>query len=127
MSERPGCELVTIAAVYSQSELQVLLTLLRTNGIWAHTVGERHAYIEWPIVVALQGVEVRIHVEDLDLARELLSDIERVAFIARIFTPDRALDIVLLLLIFFLFWVPPPARVPACYFLEPRHSLASKA
>jgi len=119
--------LVTIAAVYSRSELYALLGLLRTNGIIAATIGENHARVDWALVVALGGVRVQIRARDVPLAAELLDSVGSRPFWGPFFAENRVVDLALILLLFIAgMGTPPPARIPAAYFL-PRHSLASSA
>ena len=129
MSEGQDADrLVTIAAVYSRGELYALLGLLRTNGIFAATVGENHARVDWAIVVALGGVQVQIRAHDVPLAAELLESVDPRPWRGPVFAPSRAVDIALMLLLFVVgMGTPPPARIPAAYFIAPRHSLESKA
>ena len=91
MSEGEGRQ-VTIAAVFSRSELYALLALLRANGVFATTVGEGHACVDWPLAVALGGVRVTIPVEDLPLAGELLADIDRRPYRGPVYSVDGSSD-----------------------------------
>jgi len=114
--------LVTIAAVYSRSELYALLALLRTNGIFASTVGEGHARVDWPLAVALGGVRVTIPVEDVPLAGVLLAGIDPHPHRGPVYSVDRFVDLALMLLITLFFHVPPPARLPATFNIAERRS-----
>ena len=119
--------LVTIAAVYSRSELYALLGLLRTNGVFAATVGENHSRVDWALVVALGGVRVQVLERDLGLVGELLAGVDRQPWRGPVFADDRVMDVALMLLLFVIgMCTPPPARLPASYFID-RHSLASSA
>ena len=109
-------ELVTIAAVYSQSEFGLLMALLHQHGIFATAVGERHALVEWPLVVALGGIRVRIRRGDVPLARELVSAVDRTPYHGPVYSESRLLDIILMLLLFF-FAAPPPPRVATAFWL----------
>jgi hypothetical protein len=112
--------LVTIASVYSRSELYALLALLRTNGIFAATVGEGHARVDWPITVALGGVGVQIRAGDVALARELLGGIDRNPYRGPVYSENRILDVILMLLLLLPLGVPPPARIPAAFYFAER-------
>lgn len=54
---------------------------------------------------------------DLKLACELLRDIDRSPYRGPVYAPGRVVDIAMMLLIAFL-GVPPPARIPAEFYLE---------
>jgi hypothetical protein len=107
--------LVTIAAVYSRSELYALLCLLRTNGVSASTIGEGHAGAEW-ITVALGGVRVAVPEEQLSVARELLAGIDQ----RPPRTPLNLVEAALFAMMAFFLAVPPPARIPAEIFITER-------
>jgi hypothetical protein len=116
--------LVTVAAVYSRSELYALLGLLRTNGIGASTVGEGHNRVDWPLAVALGGVRVMIPAADVDLARELLGGVDSTPYRGPVYSPVRVVDILMMVILTFLFSVPPPARIPAHIYLAARREPA---
>lgn len=116
--------LVTVAAVYSRSELHALLGLLRTNGIAASTVGEEHSRVDWPLAVALGGVKVTIPAADVALATELLGGIDATPYRGPVYSPVRAVDILLMVILTFFFAVPPPARIPAHIYLAARREPA---
>lgn len=125
--EHSADDLVAIAAVYSRSELCALLGLLRTNGIFAATIGENHARVDWALLVALGGVRVQIRRRDLPLATELIAGIDHRPLWGPVFSDNRFVDIALTVMLFVAsFGIPPPSRIPAAYFLD-RHSLASSA
>ena len=115
-----GGRLVTIAAVYSRPELCALLGLLRTNRIFATTIGEGHSRVDWPLAVALGGVRVTIPIEDVPLACELLAGIDPKPYRGPVYSVDRLLDIALMVLITLMFVVPPPARLPAIFYIAER-------
>ncbi len=126
MSAEREDRFVTVAIVYSQTELPVLLGLLRTNGIWAHPVGAGHASIDWPLAVAFGGIEVRVHAEDAPEAARLLSGVERIFYRGGLFSDSRMADILMVALMILVGVLAPPARIPA-FFLDPRYAIEREA
>jgi hypothetical protein len=113
--------LVTIASVYSRSELLALVGLLRAHRLFVSTIGEGHGRVDWAIMLALGGVRVQVRAKDVPLARDLLLGVERSVYRGPVYGIPRAVDIALMLLCLFPFGVPPPARLPAdFYFAGPR-------
>jgi hypothetical protein len=112
----------TIAWVYSQSELAVLLSLFEHEDIFVLPVTRYHISVDWALTVALGGVEIRVHPEDAERAWALFAGHERTAFRGRVFVDNRLLDIALMLAIALFAGVPPPARIPAFFVTERRLS-----
>jgi hypothetical protein len=107
-----GERLVTLATVWTQSELHCLKTLLTTNGVWTSVVGDRHAYIEPALVVALNGMRVQIRADDLAVAVPLIAGVDRTPYAGPIFSRNplvNALAVALMIIAF----CPAPARIPA--------------
>lgn len=65
----------TVAIVYSQLEVAVMLSMFEFYGIPAYALGIDHARAFWPIALALGGILVRVHPDTKDDARELLAEI----------------------------------------------------
>jgi hypothetical protein len=105
----------TIAYVYSQTELAVLLSLLEDEDIWVAPVGRGHISVDWTIAVALGGVELRVHAAEAARARALLGRIDDVHVWRGFFLRNRLLDIALILLLLPMTLVAPPARLPAFF------------
>jgi len=104
----------TIAWVYSQGELAILLSLFAHEDIWVVPVGRGHASVQWGWTVALGGVRLRVHAADGRAARTLLASIERTPHQrTRFFARDRLVDVLLVLVLFFLGSLAPPARIQA--------------
>lgn len=116
----------TIAWVYSQSELAVLLSLLANEDIYALTIGRGHASVAWGNTLALGGIEVRVHAAEAEEARRLLVGIDRTPFRRGVFSDNRLLDgfIMVVLAVGGLF--VPPARIPAV-FVAPGPPLVRRA
>jgi hypothetical protein len=119
MSEAdPPDRFATIAFVYSQTELAVLLSLLANEDIYVLPIARGHASVEWHLTVALGGIEIRVHAADAAAARALLAGIDRTPFRGRILFDNRLLDVAAVLLLFFTGLFLPPARIPAHFILE---------
>jgi len=67
----PPDRFATIAFVYSQSELAVLLSLLANEDIYVLPIGRDHGSVAWYLTVALGGIEIRVHATDAAAARAL--------------------------------------------------------
>lgn len=113
--------MVTLATVWTPSELQILITLLRTHGIWTNAVGERHAAAEPGLAVALGGMHVRIRVEDLPLAVELIDEVDREPYRGPIFSRKRFANAVAAALMI-VAMCPAPARIPVYFHYVVRKS-----
>ena len=105
----------TVAFVYSQTELAVLLSLLEHEDIWVVPVGRGHVSIQWTATVALGGVELRVHEAEAARARALLAGLDRVQVWRGFFFRNRLLDVALILLLLAMGWLAPPARLPAAF------------
>ena len=105
----------TIAYVYGQPELAVLLSLLENEDIWVVPIGRGHISVQWSWTVALGGIRLRVHEADAARARALLAGIDDVQIWRGFFFRNRLLDVVLLLLLLFLGVLAPPARLPAFF------------
>ncbi|HMJ93177.1 MAG TPA: hypothetical protein VK472_03660 [Allosphingosinicella sp.] len=119
MSDAPD-RFETIAWVYSQTELAVLLSLLKNEDIYVLAIGRGHVSVQWGITLALGGVEIRVHPADAAGARALLAGIDRTPSRRGVFCEDRLLDILILLILFFLGCFAVPSRLPATFVPEPR-------
>ncbi|HMG48209.1 MAG TPA: hypothetical protein VK614_12200 [Allosphingosinicella sp.] len=105
----------TIAYVYSQPELAVLLSLLEDEDIWVAPVGRGHVSVQWTWTVALGGVELRVHAADAARARALLARIDDVHVWRGFLLKNRLLDLALILMLLPLAMIAPPARLPAFF------------
>jgi hypothetical protein len=113
-------ELRIIASVYDRSELGLVRAWLGSHGIWTSTVGEGHLAVQWPLAVALGGVRLMVRVEDFGRAVVLLADREPYRFACGIFFRSRLADAAVILMLFVLTFVPPPARIPGTYYVARR-------
>lgn len=119
MSDASGPDFETVAWVYSQSELAVLLALFTHEDIHVVPIGRHNAGVDYAMTVALGGVEIRVHAEEAEEARTLLAGIDGAPFRRGIFSDNRWLDGLIMLVLFFAGLFVPPARVPA-QFVTPR-------
>ena len=117
---------VTIAYVYSQAELAVLLSLFEHENIWVVPISRGHISVQWTWTLALGGVEIRVHEADIEAALAILAGTSRELFRGHFFTDSRALDIALVVLMLLVLLVPPPARLPA-FLLEDRRGAPQAA
>ena len=82
--------------------------------IWVLPIGRGHISVQWGWTVALGGVAIRVHAEDGQAARALLASIERTPRQrTRFFVKDRLVDVLLVLVLFYLAIFVPPARIQA--------------
>jgi hypothetical protein len=113
MSEAPD-RFETVAWVYSQTELAILLSLFAHEDIWVVPIGRGHASVAFAHTVGLGGVRLRVHAADGPAARALLGGIERTPQrTPRFFARDRLADVLIVLLLFFAGALAPPARIQA--------------
>jgi hypothetical protein len=109
----------TIAWVYSQTELAVLLSRLEHEDIHVLPVARGHASVEWGLTLALGGIEVRVHAAEAEEARTLLAGIDRTPFRRGVFSDNRLVDGVVMVVLALAGLFVPPARMPA-EFVAPR-------
>jgi hypothetical protein len=109
----------TVAWVYSQSELAVLLSLLANEDIYVLPVARGHASVEWGVTLALGGIEVRVHASEGEDARTLLAGIDRTPFRRGVFSDNRLVDGVIMVVLAVTGLFVPPACIPA-EFVAPR-------
>ena len=114
----------TVAFVYDQSQLALLLSLFEQARIWVVPTAYHHAAVNWSITVALGGIALRVRLEDAEAARTLLAQIDRTLSPRPIFSDIRLLEILLVLGLFLVGLFAPPARIPAHFLLEARGTAA---
>lgn len=103
----------TVAYVYSQTELALLLSLFETENIWVVPTAYHQVAAQWWMAVALGGIELRVHEADAEAAWALLATLERPVFKQRIFSDFRVVEWLLILGLFVTGFFVPPARIPA--------------
>ena len=103
----------TVAYVYSQSDLALLLSLFEHADIHVQKVGSWHAAVQWDLTTALGGIPLRVHEEDGDDARVLLAGLAYPPYRAPFFTGLWPVWLAFLALTVFTFGVgPPPRQIP---------------
>lgn len=107
-----GSDFETVAWVYGQGDLAILLSRLEDAGIWVVPVGYLHAAVQWSWTLALGGVELRVHAEDAAAARTLFAEVDWTPSRQPLFSANRLVEIVLILLLFLVGFFAPPARMP---------------
>jgi hypothetical protein len=107
----------TVAYVYSQSDLALLLSLFEHADIYLQQIGSRHASVEWALTIALGGIALRVHEEDGDDARALLAGLEYPPYRAPFFTGLWPIYLAFLALAVFALGVAPPPRQIPTYIL----------
>lgn len=108
----------TIAYVYSQPELAVLLSLFGWEDIFILPINRHILSVAPQLTVALGGVQLRVHPADADRARALLATIDQSqTYWEPLYFRDRLADAILILA-FFLLGMAPVARIPAEFILE---------
>jgi hypothetical protein len=105
----------TIAYVYSQSDLALLMSVFESEDIWLVAVGRLHIAVDPGIATALGGVELRVHAEDAEDARRVLASLEPIPYRAPFFTGSFPIDLLFLVLMMVVFAVPPPPRMIPCF------------
>ena len=110
---RQSGPLETVAVAYSQTELAVLLSLLEDRAIPAFPFHRGQISVQWTLTVALGGVPIQVPLDDADEARAELKAVGRSWTASGIYTNERWLDLVLVVLMLVVFWMPPPSRIPA--------------
>ena len=109
----------TLAWVYSQSELAVLLSRLAYEDIYVLPVARWNASVDFGLTLALGGIELRVHPAEAEEARVLLAGIDRTPFRRGVFSDNRLVDGVVMVVLALAGLFLPPARMPA-EFVAPR-------
>jgi hypothetical protein len=115
MEGEDGDRFETLAWVYSQSELAVLLSRLEHEDIYVLPIARGNASVDWGLTLALGGIELRVHAAEAEDARTLFAGIEPTPFRRGVFSDNRVVDgfIMVVLAVAGLFL--PPARIPAVF------------
>ena len=103
----------TVAWVYSQSDLALLLSLFRQADINVLGIQRQLVSIDPGLVTALGGVELRVHHEDADGARALLASLDSIPYRAPLPFGFWPLDLLLFIVIAFFGVGSPPRQLPA--------------
>jgi hypothetical protein len=100
-----------IAIVYSQDELALVTSRLRSEGIWAISHSARHVAADIGLTLALGGVRLLVHADQAEEARGLLAMGRPWERTGGVYAGSRALDLWLALMLALVTGVPPPARI----------------
>ena len=120
-----GDRFQTVAWVYDSGELALLLSLFEREGIAVLPLGSQHASVQWSLVVALGGVRLRVREDDAPAALALLAGLECMPRTSvRFFARDKMVDVLLVLLLFFLGGLAVPARIQADFAVPRRERSA---
>jgi hypothetical protein len=102
----------TVAYVYSQSDLALLLSLFEHVDIHVQTIGCGHASIDWSLTTALGGIAFRVHEEDGDDARALLAGLDPFPSRAPLLTGFWPIDFAFFAILAFVGIGSPPRQMP---------------
>lgn len=108
----------TLAWVYSQPELAVILSALEQEGIRVIAVGQGHAAVQWNWTIALGGVELRVPAVEAERARARFADFEPMPCRGGLFGGVPLVEIVILFFLCLLVGFAAPARI-ATEFVRP--------
>lgn len=119
-----GDRFATVAWVYDAGELALLLSLFEWEEIPVTPIGYQHAAVQWNFIVALGGVRLRVREQDVPAALALLAGLERAPQKSvRFFAREKLVDILLVLLSFFLI-LAVPVRIQADFAVARRERAA---
>ncbi len=112
----------TVAITYSQPETAVMLSMFTFYDIPAYALGSGVASVIPTWMVALGGIQIRVHPESLDDARTLLTEIAQRPQAVRPWIIDEPiLNGIISILACGLGLMPvPPTRTGSTYFLGDR-------
>jgi hypothetical protein len=102
----------TLAWVYDQGDLAIILSRLEHADIWVVPLGYHQIAAQWYLTIGLGGVELRVHAEDAAAARALFAEVDWQPRRCSLFSDNRLIEIVLILFVFGII-LAPPARMPA--------------
>jgi hypothetical protein len=115
--------LSTIGWVFRPAQLLVVQSLLAHEGLLLCPLGYHHLTNQWPIAVALGGIELRVPEGQAEEARALLAASPPLPPPAQEFGSNRLVRLLVLLVLYLVACVPPPAL--AAEFVPPRRERAA--
>jgi hypothetical protein len=113
-----GDRLETLGWVFRPAQLLVVQSLLEQAGVMLCPLGYHHLTNQWPIAIALGGIELRVPAEQAEEARALLAALPPLLPPAQEFGRHWPVRLLVLLALYLFFCVPPPAL--AAEFVPPR-------
>jgi hypothetical protein len=119
MEDEDSDRFETLAWVYSQSELAVLLSRLAHEDIYVLPIARWNASVDFGLTLAFGGIELRVHPAEAEEARILFAGIEPTPFRRGVFSDNRLVDGVVMVVLALAGLFLPPARMPAD-FVAPR-------
>lgn len=114
MSDR----LATLGWVFRPAQLLVVQSLLEQAGIMLCPLSYHYITNDWPIALALGGIELRVPEAQAEEARALLASLPPLLPPAQEFGRHWPVRLLALLALYFFSCVPPPAL--AAEFVPPR-------
>ena len=103
-----GDRLETVARVFRPAQLVVIQSLLLQAGIFVCPTGFHHLTNQWPLALALGGIEVRVPEVQADDARALLESLPPLSMPAYEISRSGLVRVLALLVLYCLACVPPP-------------------
>jgi hypothetical protein len=116
-------KLETIGWVFRPAQLFVVQSLLEQAGILLCPIGYHLLTNDWPLALALSGIELRVPEADAEEARALLASLPPLLPPAQEFGRSRLVRLLVLLVLYCFSCVPPPAL--AAEFVPPRRERAA--
>ena len=110
--------LETVARVFSPAQLLVVQSLLHQARIRVCPVGYHHLANQWPMALALGGIELRVPEVQAEEARVLLAELPPLALFPRPFGRTWPVRLLVLVALYCFACVPPP--MVAAEFVPPR-------
>lgn len=101
-----------VAIVWNQPEAAVMLSMFEFYGIPAFAVGQLHASVMPAWIVGLQGIQIRVPVDAIDDALELLAEVAERPAAVRPVMVEPALYLVLLFAAVLVSGLAPPIYAP---------------
>jgi hypothetical protein len=117
MTQATSERLEAVAIVYDQAQLAVLQSLLEDRGLHVLALSRQLISMQWDMALAFGGVRLCVPESEATVARARLAELDPWKP-GRLFTGNRAFDLVLAAAILLAFAVPPPARLPATFLLD---------
>ena len=112
-----------VARVFTPAQLVVVQSLLHQARIAVCPVGYHHLTNQWPLALALGGIELRVPESQAEDARALLASLPPPTASWRDFGRTRWVRLLVLLALYFFACVPPPTL--AAEFVPPRRERAA--
>ena len=106
--EATGDRLETVARVFRPAQLLVIQSVLRQADILVCPIGYHHLTNQWPIALALGGIEMRVPEAQAADARALLESLPPLPIPAYQISESWLVRLIVLLGLYCFYCVPPP-------------------